>query len=81
MSMSIYNIIFVFIYLYLLYLSNLQEEMYQRWLDLCGSFLLCMTDMAGSRSRKSQLPKEQIGFLKGAIASEEGAALKLISLF
>ena len=38
--------------------------------------------MAGSQSRKSQLPKEQIGFLRGATASEGGrAALKICSWF
>ena len=33
-----------------------------------------MRDMAGSRSRKSQLLKEKIGFLRGAAASEGGGA-------
>ena len=41
-----------------------------------------MRDMAASLSCKSQVPKEQIGFVRGATASKGGrAALDLFSLF
>ena len=46
-------------------------------LELIGSvlkILLCTRDMADSRNQKSQLMKGQIGFLRGATASEGGGA-------
>ena len=37
----------------------------------------CMRNMIGSQTRKSEMPKDKIGFLRGAAASEVGgAALK-----
>ena len=81
MSLSISIIIFISTFIYISisiiifslviqFAGGKEPELIRSVLKL----LLCARGMAGSRSRKSKLPKEQIGFLRGATASEGGRA-------